>query len=156
MTEHWAPIEGFPNHQVSSKGRVRNIHTGNVLRMGLHNGRLRVSMTVGGVQHHIYTHRLVAKAFLPGYSPDLGVRFKDGDTSNADVSNLYIGAPIGHSLSKRTGVEVIETGEIFPSISAAARSVNGQTTNVNRVLNGTLRTHKGYTFRFTAMPQAAG
>lgn len=147
-TEVWRDILSVPTLQASSHGRIRNVYTGNILGHGWHQGRRRVTARVRGRQVFLYVHRLVAEAFLPDYRKDALVAHKDGDFDNNAPDNLEVGRRINGRLPKDIHVQVLETGENYPSISAAARAVNGQMTNVARVLNGTLKHHKGYTFRF--------
>ena len=42
----------------------------------------------------------------------------------------------------------IETGEIFPSISEAARTIKASHTNITHVLRGTRKQTKGFTFKY--------
>ena len=87
--EEWLPIEDFPGYEVSSLGRVRNVHTERLL--GVHdNGRgvLQVVLRRDNRNHARAVHRLVANAFLDlppdGYVPI----FLDEDRKNLAASNL--------------------------------------------------------------------
>ena len=42
----------------------------------------------------------------------------------------------------------VETGDIFETYTEAAKSINGDRTNVRRVARGTQSQHKGYHFIF--------
>lgn len=148
MTEIWRDIVGFPTYQVSSYGRVRNLNTKNVLVGGGHNGRRRVNLHRRTRAHLFYVHRLVAEAFLEDYDPLRRVLQYDGDPTNNRADNLYMGGPSARHLPKDILVEVVETGERYVSIAQTARSVGGQPTNVRKVLDGILNTHKGFTYRY--------
>lgn len=146
--EIWRDIPSVPTLQASSYGRIRNVYTGNIIGHGWHKARPRVTARIRGKQVFLYVHRLVAEAFLPDYRKDARVEHKDGDFDNNAPDNLEMGDRINGRLPKDIRVQVLETGEKYPSISAAARAVDGQMCNVARVLNGTLKHHKGFTFRF--------
>lgn len=146
-SEIWRDIPGYRDFQISNHGRVRNVFSHNILGCGLHNGRIRVNLYQRGQVNLIHVHRLVAEAFLPDFDKRKTVLHKDRDRTNNHYTNLYMGDRVHTLLPKDVGVQVIETGDIYPSISAAARAVGGQTTNVARVLNSTLRHHKGFTFQ---------
>lgn len=148
MNEVWRDIPDFPQFQVSDHGRVRNLRTKRILGAGFHNGRVRVTLHKRAKQHFFWVHRLVAEAFLPDFREGYSIVHKDGDFTNNHVSNLAMGGYHATRLPKDVLVEVLETGEKYPSMSAAARAVGGQKGNVRRVLEGTLNHHKGYTFRF--------
>lgn len=147
-TEIWRDIPGYRDFQVSNHGRVRNVFSHNILGCGFHNGRVRVNLYQRGQANLVYVHRLVAQAFLSDFDKRKTVRHKDRDYSNNHYTNLYMGERVQTLLPKNVGVQVLENGDIYPSISAAARAVGGQATNVRRVLEGTLRQHKGHTFQF--------
>lgn len=148
MTEIWRDIVGFPTYQVSSYGRVRNLNTKNVLMGGDHNGRRRVNLHRRTRANIFYVHHLVAEAFLEDYTPRRRVLHYDEDPSNNRADNLYMGGASSQRLRKDILVEVIETGGRYASVSQAARSVGGQPGNVQKVLDGRLITHKGFTYRY--------
>ena len=45
-------------------------------------------------------------------------------------------------------VEIIETGEIFPSVLECARVIGGDDSTIYKVINGERNTHCGLHFRF--------
>lgn len=68
--EIWLDLKDFPNHQVSSHGRVRNKKTGYILKPFQDRyGYLRVSI---GNTDNVYIHDLVCKTFV-GPSPAPGM-----------------------------------------------------------------------------------
>lgn len=80
---------------MSSLGRVRNSHTGHVLKPGMNKttGHLHVSLTHEGVGKTLKVHRLVAHAFIP--NPDnmpFVLHWDDGPSNNV-VGNLRWGTP---------------------------------------------------------------
>lgn len=85
LEEQWRPIAGFPNYQVSNRGRVMNLMRGKVLgdRYNSH-GYKQVKL-----KGKYYTvHRLVALAFLDNPNNLPQVDHIDENKGNNDVSNL--------------------------------------------------------------------
>lgn len=100
----WKPVVEFPEHYaVSSDGQVRRIATRYTRRSGKPlstfaqtSGHLVVNLSVDGVRHRRYVHRLVAEAFLP--KSDDVVRHLDGQPSNNSVENLAWGTAYDNHL----------------------------------------------------------
>lgn len=97
MNQHetWRPIEGFPDYEVSSLGRVVSLKGGR--RRELRGGRNQkgyrlVSLRAPGVNMTRSVHRLVAHAFLGPKPADMQVRHLDGSKDNNAVSNLAYGS----------------------------------------------------------------
>lgn len=88
--EQWKPIDGFPNYQVSNKGRVKNIETGKVMKNRSNNhGYPYVALPKGdGKSKNMLLHRLVATAFIPNPDNLPEVNHKDENKTNNDVTNL--------------------------------------------------------------------
>lgn len=85
----WIRITSYPNYAVSSKGEVKNINTGRVLRpLTLTKGYLGVRLYHEGKGKTLKIHRLVALAFLSNPDDLPQVNHKDGDKSNNAVHNL--------------------------------------------------------------------
>lgn len=84
--EEWRKIDGFPNYEVSSNGRVRNIVKGNELRQyPNHKGYLIVYL---GRRKTISVHRLVTSAFIPNPEGKPQVNHINGIQSDNRVENL--------------------------------------------------------------------
>lgn len=96
MIEHeeWRDIEGYPNYQVSNKGRVRSLNyyrTGNtkVLKAGKNNyGYPQVWLFRDGNGKLFRVHRLVADAFLQPVEGKDQVDHISGIRDDARVENL--------------------------------------------------------------------
>ena len=89
--EIWRDIQGFEGlYEVSTKGRVRNIRTGKVLKYVIGGmGYPFVNLyKANSKPKHIKVHRLVALAFIdnPDNLPE--VNHIDEDKRNNDISNL--------------------------------------------------------------------
>lgn len=87
MEEIWKDIEGYPLHQVSNTGKVRNKKTGEILTGTLDkDGYVKVALRVGKGP---FIHTLVCTAFHgPKPSPKHQVNHKDGIKENNAESNL--------------------------------------------------------------------
>lgn len=99
--EEWCPIEGAPNYEVSSAGRVRrttartNAKAGHVLATKHDDlGYVIVRYYVDGKVRPRRIHQLVAAAFLgPRPSPKHVVAHADGNGRNNNVGNLRWATP---------------------------------------------------------------
>lgn len=147
-------LHHFPNHQISTCGRVRNKRTGHILKpFSDRYGYLRVSI---GNTDNVYIHRLVCEAFF-GPAPEGcdQINHIDCNRQNNSVFNLewcdakhniHWGLEHGSIDWKpgikraievnRTLVRIVETDEIFPSVKDLAEYLNVKPTNVSRVLTG--------------------
>ena len=64
--EMWLPVRGFDNYQVSTKGRVRNVITRNILKGRKSDGYYQVMLTTNDNERkHMRLHRLVGLTFIP-------------------------------------------------------------------------------------------
>lgn len=106
MPELWAPVEGYLGHyEVSNEGRVRSIKRIEplILKVFLATGTgyPSVSLWIEGKGQRVAVHRLVALAFVPGWSPGLQVRHMDGDRTNNNSNNLQWGTQAENEADKR-------------------------------------------------------
>lgn len=103
--EVWKPVVGYEGlYEVSNYGRVKSLvrsmydinkksiverNREKILRQHIHkSGYWVVCLTKAGKLKHIYTHRIVAEAFLGEHSPSDVVNHKDLDKTNCYVGNL--------------------------------------------------------------------
>lgn len=87
--EEWKDIIGVEEHyQVSNKGRVKNKHTGNILKPSCNSGGYEHVELRYGYNKDELVHRLVAKMFLPNPNNFNQVNHKDENKRNNDVLNL--------------------------------------------------------------------
>lgn len=90
MTEKWRPVLDYETkYSVSSCGKVKNSHSGKILKQRL--------CRIGYARHNLYSngqiqtfkvHRLVAEAFLGRRPINWVINHKDGNKLNNDILNL--------------------------------------------------------------------
>lgn len=153
--EEWLDLKDFPNHQVSSFGRVRNKRTGHILKPNPDkDGYFRLS--IGNVDN-VPVHRLVCETF---YGPPEGearcVNHLDCDRQNNHILNLQWCTPSENTkwgvykgtIDPMKGlaraaevnpipVRIVELDMEFPSVKACAEYLGVPPTNVSRCLRGT-------------------
>lgn len=156
MEEEWKPIIGWPEYMVSSYGRVYSIRTDTFLIGGKDtNGYPFVLLSVNGCKKCPSVHRLVAEAFVPGCFEGAEVNHINGIKTNNVFWNLEWlsrGDNVRHAIS--TGLKqklckailIVETEEVFSSLEACARHINGNADAIASCLRGNRKEHKGYTF----------
>ena len=92
IEEEWAHIDGLPNYEVSSYGRVGNAQRRNELKPSPDaNGYLRVALYNAGVRHDVLLHRLVAKSFFLHYKEGVEVKLISDDKDDCSVANIELG-----------------------------------------------------------------
>lgn len=141
--EHWVPVPGFPNYEVSNMGRVVNIKTGVDLKPRTTNlGYVQVALYDKGIRMDRVIHRIVAQAFFVDYDDNIEVRHINGDKTENTVRNLTLGA------KKRIAVRIVENGMEFDSLLACGSYLGGDSRGVSNVINDPKRhkSYKGYTF----------
>lgn len=89
MNEWWQVIEGYPNYEVSTAGKVRNKVTGRILKPRISNtGYERVCLYNETSHKHISVHRLVALTFIDNPENKKCVNHIDNNRLNNRVENL--------------------------------------------------------------------
>lgn len=153
-TEEWVDLKKFPNHQVSSYGRVRNKRTGYILKpFSDRYGYLRLSI---GNTDNVYIHQLVCEAFYGEPSnKSMQVNYIDANRQNNHVLNLEyctgkenvrwgvfkgnlkpeIGLNRAIEVNRRP-VRIVELDRVFPSVKDCAYFLGVSLGNVCRCLRG--------------------
>jgi len=91
MEEIWKEIDGFPDYQVSTLGRVKGPNSTKSGYLSIHTTPSKGGMSYQRVRVREKTfsvHRLVAKAFLPNPDNLPTVDHIDGNENNNTVNNL--------------------------------------------------------------------
>lgn len=161
--EVWVDIVRYEGlYQVSNLGRVKAVvnethKVEKILEPRIHSGGyLRVSLSKNGKEKDFYIHRLVGEAFLPNPNNLKEINHINGYKTLNHVTNLewcdrqqnarhavYV---LGGNNVKK--VECIETGNIYPSVSEAARSMNGDPSGLCAHLRGRHKTFHGFHWRY--------
>ena len=113
--EYWRAVDGFPNYEVSTDARVRNSHTGRILRTRAKpTGHIRVNLTKDKISLTLYVHRLVATAFCNNENNYNVVDHIDRNPSNNKYQNLRWVTMSENS--RNASISIISTSG-FPGVS---------------------------------------
>ena len=91
IKEIWKPIEGYPDYEVSSMGRVKSLKYGKekILKNCKDGkGYLYVNLCKEGKPKNYFIHRLVAQAFLPNPNNLPQVNHRNENKTDNRVENL--------------------------------------------------------------------
>ena len=154
--ENWKPILGYSNYEVSDKGRIRSYamryKSYYVIKPYANKNINRVYVRITndeGISKNLILARLVAHAFVDGYSEDRNtVNHKDGNPLNNNASNLewmsqaennqhaYSVVKRKPSLRRRNYEKIIYDGKYeFKTNKALARFLGISDTQVSRYLD---------------------
>lgn len=89
-TEQWLPIEGFPDYEVSSLGRVRSnkYRESRVMKPRSVRGYRAACLRRDGQTYYLRVARMVLEAFVGSCPPDHEAAHLDGNKTNDTVENL--------------------------------------------------------------------
>ncbi len=136
----WKNCDGFEGYSVSPLGQIKNDH-GHILKPYKDkDGYLYVWLYRDRKKHCVYIHRLVAKVFLINYENKPQVNHIDGNKTNNAATNLewvtcsennkHKFSVLGMKAHNRKKVRCVETGEIFDSITEAAKKYGANNGNI--------------------------
>ena len=87
--EEFRDIPGYPGYQISNYGNVFSRKLKRVIEAPTDkDGYLRIGLWNSQIKKNFRVHRLVAIAFIPNPENKPEVNHKDGNRTNANVSNL--------------------------------------------------------------------
>ena len=87
--EIWKKIKLYPNYQISSFGKVKNLTTSENMKLRKRDdGYIDVGLTKKGEQKNELLHRLVAKAFCKKQPGEIEVDHIDKNRANNKSTNL--------------------------------------------------------------------
>jgi hypothetical protein len=162
--ETWLPVKDFNDYEVSNYGRVRSLKTNTIMKSyTTKNGYQQIKLFSKSKHHPRYIHRLVAAAFFDCDYEEFEINHIDGDKENNFIGNLewckhsentrhaiktglfipYRLPPRPHPSKK---VRILETGEIFQSITECAEYIGGHKSAISACLLGKVKSHLGYRF----------
>ena len=108
-------------------------------------GYLCVNLYKNSKCKHYKIHRLVAEVYLPNSDNLPQVNHKDENKSNNALSNLeWCTAAYNNNYSKAKKVICVETGQVFDSLTEAAKAVDVAKTNISACCRGKQKTTAGY------------
>lgn len=159
VEEQWCAIPGFPNYMISDYGRVWNVRFERFLTPMIDKyGYEYVCLYGHGRATNKWVARLVGLAFLSYAEDEIQINHDDGDKRYNYIGNLEWMTPRENLLhAHRTGlkypinrqrIRIVETDEVFESITACAHSFGGHQSAISECLSGNRKTHHGYTFEY--------
>ncbi len=163
--EAWKVIEGYPDYQVSTLGRVWSDKSNRFLKcltsmnLGSGTARYRVKLYTCGLYKNKFVHQLVGQAFIRGETTERNqVNHKDGDGTNNNWNNLEWVSPaenkmhavstLGRGVRPVVGVN-IETGNSIQYASAAVASKFGfDQSHIIKCCRGKIKQHKKHQWKY--------
>ena len=170
--EEWKIIEGYPNYQVSSEGRVKSLEridrNNHPVKEKILNsskdggGYLMVGLWKDGIRKTQKIHRLVGKAFLPNPDNLPQVNHIDEDKTNNRVENLeYCTAEYNlnygthnERVAKSKSIPILQfskTGEFirrWESGTQVKRELGFNQSNISMCCKGKLKLAYGFLWKF--------
>lgn len=149
----WRTIPAFPRYYVNRDGDVFDNKLYQKVPVHVWNGKPIVELiSSGGSARRFDVRILVFEAFFRRLSEKEVIYNVDGDPHNNEIDNLGLRARgMTEAVSKNTSprkVKIVETGEVFDSLSACARRLGGYQGSISAVLNGRTQSYKGFTFEY--------
>lgn len=160
--ETWREIPKFHNYLISNYGRIQNKNTKLLLKPSIVCGYYKIRLSEQGQVKDFILHILVYKIFTQKTIPEgYVIDHIDGNKLNCHINNLRCISSSENALSAyydtltnpsiKPVAQYDKTGQYinsFPSIRAAARALNLDSSTISKVCNGINKTHGGYIFRY--------
>lgn len=156
--------------QVLRDGTILSTRKGSLKKLTpTDNGKGYKTVSMGRSKPRAYIHRIVAETYIPNPNGYREINHIDGNKANNAVENLewcdrsynlkhsyahglhdYTKAVKAMKKSHAKPIRIIETGEVFESVTACARYLGTPHGNINECLNPDKKRHtaKGYHFEY--------
>ena len=148
--ERWHHCEvPYTRYMVSNLGRVKNAHTGRILKNHVfRNAYLGVMLSYKGEKQFKLIHRLVATAFVPGWRKGLQVNHKNGIKSDNRAENLeWVTASENHRHSRDVLLVDVKPVALFDE-QGHLQHVYNSAQACHRAMGGNVQSHIFYGCRF--------
>lgn len=145
-------------YQVSNLGRIRSRHR--VLCPVVNwDGYLRVLIEKDGKKRRVALHRLVALAFVPNPENKPQVNHKNGTRADCRAENLEWctnaenqrhrhSVKVSRENRAKRAVVCTSTGQVFESLSEAARQTETRIASIQECCKGQRKTANGYGWQY--------
>lgn len=172
MNSTWTKINGYDNYSISTNSQIRNDITGKIKSTRVNKrGYPIVDLYLDGNRQTERVHRLVANTYISNPDNKPQINHIDGNKRNNDISNLEwctasenmiyafengLSKPSRGMLGKRNPnggrpgkpIRIIETGEVFSSITECEKAIDGDNRHICDCLSGRQKTHRGFHFEY--------
>lgn len=152
--EIFKDIKGYPNYQISNKGRVWNVRTQRMLKPSQkENGYYQINLVaINGKRKKEYIHRLIALTFIDNPNNYTEVNHIDRDKGNNVLENLEW-CDRKHNMRNTSANKPLEVYDLngnllyrFGSLVECAEALNGSVQGIYSYLYG--KTNSPYLKKF--------
>lgn len=166
IDDDWRLIPGHPDYRINKNGDFESKKRGDWKRMHPTpdgGGYLQAFMCEKGKMHVRKVHKLMQDVFFEPDPEKPEINHINGNKRDNRLENLEQCSRLEnqhhaceHGLwthpdnagRPKRKVRIVETGDVYDSLSSCAEAVNGDVTNLCNCLRGTRKTHRGYHFEY--------